>query len=163
MQVAPLTKDELRAQIHRAFDDVPIPTRIEDMMLAAYKDSEDLYEMVAELVGKRWQEIPRERLFYHRESLAMLSAVAYRAYLPAYLEACLATDDWQDKYGADVRGYLVTSLAVFPHHQSEARVTTHPERLSLLDDAQREVVANVLRYLEAAWRMQDASYVLESW
>jgi hypothetical protein len=39
---------------------------------------------------------------------------AYRAYLPAYLEACLATEEPYDEYGADLRGYLLSTLKHWP-------------------------------------------------
>jgi hypothetical protein len=101
--VLQVDQETLRAQIHRAFDRVPVPTRIEDMRLARYT-GDDSYEMAAAFVGKRWRELAVNELFYHRESLGTLSAAAYRAYLTAYLEACLATDDPLDKHGADLTG-----------------------------------------------------------
>jgi hypothetical protein len=35
--------------------------------------------------------------------------------------------------------------------------------LSLLDHEQREVVIEVLRYLESSWRMKEAGDVLRGW
>jgi hypothetical protein len=99
----------LRAQVHRAFDNVEIPTRVEQMRLPKYT-GDDSYEMAAALVGRKWDAIPIEVLFYHRESLATLSPQAFHAYLPAYLVGCLASDDPFDKHGADIRGYLLFAL-----------------------------------------------------
>jgi hypothetical protein len=37
------------------------------------------------------------------------------------------------------------------------------ERLFLLDQEQRDVVANVLRYLESRWKMKKAGELLRNW
>jgi len=63
---------------------------------------------------KNGDAIPIEVLFYHRESLATLSALAVRAYLPAYLLASVASDDPLDTHGADIRGYLLSALGSWP-------------------------------------------------
>jgi hypothetical protein len=162
MQIVESTKDELRAQIHRAFDAVPIPTCIEDMRMPRYT-GDDSYEMAAALVGKHWSTIPIKELFYHREMLGTLSAAAYRAYLPAYLEACLASEDPYDKYGADLRGYLLSTLKHWPHQRGEHRAAEVRERLSLLDASQRAAVASLLRYLETRWQSEEATEVLREW
>ncbi|MFO0575405.1 MAG: DUF6714 family protein [Polyangia bacterium] len=162
MQIAETTKDALRAQIHAAFDAVPIPARTEEMRLPRYT-GEDSYEMASALVGKHWSTIPIKELFYHREMLGTLSAAAYRAYLPAYLEACLATEDPYDKYGADLRGYLLSTLKHWPHQRGEHRAAEVRERLSLLDGPQRAAVASVLRYLETRWQMAEATEILREW
>lgn len=156
------TSSDLRAQIHHAFAGVSMPSNIDEMLLPPYRSSEDAYAMAQAFVGKPWAELPIVDLFVHREMLATLSAVAYRACLPAYLLSCLATEDWFDKYGADLRGYLVMGLAVRPHHD-EVRASTTRERLSLLDQGQREVVASMLRHLETRWRMKEAGEVLRGW
>lgn len=155
-------KDELRAQIRRAFDGVPVPNRDEDMRLPRYT-GDDSYEMAKAFVGRSWRDIPLRELFYHRESLATLNATAYRAYLPAYLEASLATDDPFDKYGADIRSYLLSTLKHWPHQKGAHRAAETQERLSLLDAEQRAAVAGVLRYLESKWESTEASEILLDW
>jgi dsDNA-binding SOS-regulon protein len=95
--------------------------------------------------------------------LGTLSAVAYRAYLPAYLEACLADEDPYDKYGADLRGYLLATLKQRPYQSGEHREAEARERLSLLDAEQRAAVASILRYLETRWWMKEAGEVLRDW
>lgn len=155
-------KDELRAQIHRAFGQVPVPARAQDMLLPRYT-GDDAYEMAKAFAGRTWRDIPLQELFYHRESLATLNATAYRAYLPAYLEACLATDDPFDKYGADLRSYLLSTLKHWPHQKGEHRAAETQERLSLLDADQRAAVADVLRYLESKWDSPEASEILRDW
>jgi hypothetical protein len=155
-------KDDLRAQIHRAFDHVPVPARAEDMCLPRYT-GDDAYEMAKAFAGRSWRDIPLQQLFYHRESLATLNAIAYRAYLPAYLEACLATNDPFDMYGSDLRSYLLSTLKHWPHQKSEHRAAETQERLSLLDADQRAAVAGVLRYLESKWDSFEAGEILREW
>jgi len=162
MQIVEPTKNVLRAQIHRAFGAVPIPTRMEDMRLSRYTGDES-YEMAAALLGKHWSTIPLQELFYHREMLGTLSAAAYRAYLPAYLEACLATEDPYDKYGADLRGYLLSTLKHWSHQRGEHRAAEVRERLSLLDTEQRAAVASLLHYLQTRWEMAEATEILREW
>jgi hypothetical protein len=74
------------------------------------------------------------------------------------LNACLANDT---TFGPDVRGYTLFGLR--PLSKSEVHVETARERLSLLDYEQREVVIEVLRYLESSWRMKEAGDVLRGW
>jgi hypothetical protein len=157
-----MDNESLRQEIHRVFDGVRAPATIDEMLLPLYRASEDACAMAAALVGKPWQSLAIHDLFYHREMLGTLSAAAYRAYLPAYLEACLATDDPSDRYGADIREYTVGSLAPWPYLNDQARSLT-AERLSLLDDRQRAVVALVLRHLESRWHMADAGEALRNW
>lgn len=154
--------EALRAQIHHAFDNVELPTRLEQMRLARYT-GDDSYEMAAALLGKGWVELPIKTLFYHRESLATLSATAFRAYLPAYLLACLESDDPLDTYGADLRAYLLGALGTWPHQSDPERAGETSERLSLLDAKQHEAVTSVLRYLENRWQMANAGVLLRSW
>ncbi|HLL20911.1 MAG TPA: DUF6714 family protein [Kofleriaceae bacterium] len=154
-------KEALRAQIRSAFANVPRPARIEDMRLGRYT-GDDSYEMAEALLGKRWEDVPIQVLFYHRESLTSLSAAAYRAYLPAYLHACLASDDPFDKYGADLQHYLLATLKHWPH-QTDERASDTRERLSLLDEKQREVVADVLHYLATHWHSETAAELLREW
>ena len=89
--------------------------------------------MAAALVGRKWDAVPIEVLFYHRESLATLSPQAFHAYLPAYLLACLASDDPFDKHGADIRGYLLFALGSWPHQSDPDRPAETRDRLSILD------------------------------
>jgi len=147
---------------NRAFDNVEIPTRGEQMRLPKYT-GDDSYEMVAALVRQKWDAVPIEVLVYQRESLATLSPPGFHAYLPAYLVACLASDDPFDKHGADIRGYLLFALGSWPHQSDPDRPAATRERLSLLDSKQRDVVANVLRYLESRWNMKDAGELLRNW
>jgi hypothetical protein len=154
-------KESVRAAIRRAFADVPAPKHIADMRLPRYI-GDDSYEMVTAFLGKRWTDIPIETLFRHRESLGTLTPAAYLAYLPAYLDASLASDDPLDKYGADIRYYLLATLKHWSH-QADERATETRERLSALGPDQRMAVADVLRYLVSKWHAADAQEVLRDW
>jgi len=162
VQVGPKDREAIGAKIRAAFPDVAPAMAVEDMLAEPYRTNDDAYEMAAAFTGKRWSEVPRIDLFRHRESLFALSPVAYRAYLPAYLEASLASDDVLDKYGADIRGYLLYSLGTTAS-SSPSRVATTADRIAGLDRAQRAAVAAVLRFLEERWHMADAAELLRDW
>jgi hypothetical protein len=150
-------EDELRAKIQHAFGKVSAPPP-EDLLQGVYAGNDDAFEMRQAFEGKHWSDIPIKVLSHHRESVIMLSGLGYRAYLAAYLNACLANDT---TFGPDVRGYTLYGLR--PLSKSEVHVATAHERLSLLDHDQREVVSEVLRYLESSWRMKEAGDVLRGW
>jgi hypothetical protein len=67
------------------------------------------------------------------------------------------------KHGADIRDYLLFALGSWPHQSDPDRPAETRERLSLLGSKQRDVVANVLRYLEGRWNMKDAGELLRNW
>ena len=154
-------KEALRASIRGAFANVPSPTRIEDMRFAR-STGDDSYEMAVAFLGKQWTDIPIELLFRHRESLGSLSPAAYRAYLPAYLDAAIASDDPLDRYGPDIRHYLLATLKHWPH-QPDDRAAEARERRSALGPDQRAAVAEVLGYLSTQWHAEDAVDVLRDW
>jgi hypothetical protein len=154
--------EALRAQIREAFAHVVAPATIDALLAEPFRGNEDAYEMAAAFVGKPWPAIPIIELFRHRESLFALSPAAYRAYLPAYLEASLASDDPLDKYGADIRAYLLYSLGT-DTSSSSTRVATTRARIAALDVLQREAVRAALRFLEERWRMRDAAELLRNW
>lgn len=158
----PVDKDAVRKLVHDAFDSVAVPMEIEGMRLPRYT-GEDSYEMVAALVKRKWSQIPVKELFYHRESLVTLSAAGFRAYLPAYLLAAIESDDPLDKYGADIRHYLLASLKHWPHQTDKHRTAETAERLSLLDGRQRAAVAATLELLVSQWESADASELLRDW
>lgn len=159
-----LTEDKVavRDAILRAFEKVDPPARIDGMRFSRYTD-DDSYEMAAAFVGKRWAEIPIKTLFYHREMLATLAPEAYRAYLPAYLDAVVRSDDPLDKYSADLRFYLLSTLKHWPHQKGEERGLETHARLAALDTSQRAAVVAVLRYLSAHWSSEDVSELLREW
>ncbi len=150
-------EDQLRAQVLNAFSDVTPPPP-EDMLQKVYASNDDAIEMKLAFQGKHWTEIPISVLSHHREIVIALSGIGYRAYLPAYLTACVANDQ---SYGPDIRGYTLYGLR--PLSRSDVHVATAQERLSLLNDDQRTAVASVLRYLDERWHMVEASDVLRDW
>lgn len=162
MQVAPLEKEQVRDEIRAAFASVEPPTAVPDMLFEQYRSSEDAWEMAAAFVGQRWTDLPVSELFRHREMLITLSPPAYRAYLPAYLDAAITSDGATDTYGADIREYLLSTLKVWPHQSAYVAAAT-PQRLAALDEQQRAAVENVLRYLVWRWESKDAAEVLAAW
>ncbi|TMQ08601.1 MAG: hypothetical protein E6J90_39765 [Deltaproteobacteria bacterium] len=150
-------EDKLREEIRHAFDDLA-PPPADQLLQAVYAGNDDAVEMKMAFAGKPWPDLPISVLSHHRESVIALSGVGYRAYLPAYLTACLANDP---TYGADVRGYTLYGLR--PLSTGDVHVATAQERVSRLNAQQRAVVADVLRYLVDTWRMQEAADVLASW
>jgi hypothetical protein len=78
----------------------------------------------------------------------MRSAGAYRANVAAYLLAAIASQDPFDRYGPDLRHYLVGSLEPGPE------VT---ERVSQLSAEQRAVVGDGLRTLGTVWHLPEAT------
>lgn len=149
-------------EIHSAFDDVPRPARIADMLMGPYQGNDDAYMLAAEFVAKPWQEVPLGRLVFHGDFLGCLSAAGYRAALPAYLMGCVTEGPDADSCRGEIVGSLWPTLKAWPH-QSEARRALAPERLSGLDRAQRAAVGSVLRYLVAVWGHSEAAEILEEW
>jgi hypothetical protein len=147
----------LRRRIESAFPPGPPPPAGE-LLHPAFASSVDAEEMRDCFAGRRWTDLSIEELFWHREMVVTLSAVGYRAYLPAYLTACLAD---HPRMGADLRGYLLLGLR--PLSGGELDVSSTRERLSLLDPAQRAAVAAVLRHLEARWGLDEAGEILREW
>ena len=153
--------DNLRSEVHQAFDEVTYPTTVADMLAEPYRGNDDAHEMAVAFLGKPWATIATQELFRHREMLFTLTPAAYVAYLPAYLIACLATEDPLDTYGADLREYLLDTL-VIAENASQERSATTKARLAALTTAQRTVVADVVRHLVSRWNMPRANEVLEA-
>lgn len=87
-----LTATDLREAIHEAFDSAALPEHVDDLLLEPYRSSIDATEMAADFAGRSWAAIPIQELFSHRQMLSTMSAVAYRAYIAAYLLACVNED-----------------------------------------------------------------------
>lgn len=157
MQVTTPREAALAAQIQDAFGQVSAPRR-EEMLHSEYAGNEDAGALVMAFLGKHWAEVPLLDLFWHRESLFMLSPVGYRAYLPAYLSAALAKGE---PHNPDVCGYMLYSLRPSRGY-SKLRKDTTRERLALLDARQRAAVLAIVRYL-ADEGASDAVDVLRGW
>lgn len=151
--------EDLRDQVRRAFEHVGYPATVADMLAAPYS-SDDAYEMAAAFHGKRWDAVAIHDLFIHREMLFTLSPAAFVAYLPAYLVASLASDDPNDKYGADVASYMIAALGG-TRDKSETRASTSAARLGALTKAQREAAIEVVKYQQERWDAHNAQRALE--
>jgi hypothetical protein len=130
----------LKEQIRRAFEEVEVPPA--DQILADdFAANDDCCEMAQMLAGKHWTTLLVEDLFYHRESLFALSAVGFRAYVPAYLAAALTSDA---QYKSDIHQYLTFALYGLGRRDTAAT----RQRLSLLNAEQRTAIAALLVHLE---------------
>ena len=147
----------LRDEIENAFANAAVTVNKPAELLAApYHTNEDAYELAAALNGKAWRDVPALDLFRHRQMLFALSPEAYRAYVPAYLAAAIEAND---KYGADIREYLLFSLTTGPT-ASRDRTSTTAAHLAALDSAQRAVARKVVAYLKEQWGMRDTDEAL---
>src|SRR5664279_777644 len=98
---------------------------------------DDSYEMAAALVGRKWDVVPIEVLFYHRESLRDAEPTSVPRLSSGVSRSVLASDDPLDKHGADIRGYLLLALGSWPHQSDPDRPAETRERLSLFDSKRR--------------------------
>lgn len=151
--------DNLRSEVHQAFDGVTYPTTVADMLAEPYRGNDDAHEMAVAFLGKPWATIAIQELFRHREMLFTLTPASYVAYLPAYLIACLSIEDPLNIYGADLREYLLDTL-IIAENASQERSTTTKARLAALTTAQRTVAAEVVKHLMLRWNMPRAKEVL---
>ncbi|MEO8706244.1 MAG: hypothetical protein ABI867_39810 [Kofleriaceae bacterium] len=139
------TAERLRQQIETTFAKVVMPDALQDMLMAPFAISEDAGMLAVAIRGKPWREITEAELFFHRESLSMLSAAAYRACLPACLLACLDAND-------DLRQYVLFGLNPC-HEEGRGRMR---ERLSLLAPAELVTLRDVVAYLAVRYGDTDA-------
>ena len=77
------TRRDLSVLVRSAFPAVSVPRRKKIVV----SDDPESKEIVRDFGNRKWSEIPFETLFYHRESLSMMSEAGIRYYLPAYLLA----------------------------------------------------------------------------
>jgi hypothetical protein len=140
----------LAAAVGVAFADVVPPTK-DQVLHPSYTNSEDALELRETFGARHWLELESSELFRHREMLVALSGEAYRAFVAAYLVAALGDDE---STAGDFRHYLVTSLGP---------IGASNERLSRLDATQRNVIADVLRYLAESRSMRLAAEQLAVW
>lgn len=145
--------DPVREVIIGAFESVEIPA-FEDLLAPRFRNSIDPLEFAAALRGKHWRDLPLRDLLVHRESLATLSGVGYRAYVAAYLLASVADND----DAAELAQYVLFSLQD-PTSQPEPDEAR--SRLALLDSAQRAAIHAWLEHVRPHYRLADA--ILERW
>ena len=86
------TKMDLSVLVRSAFPEVPVPRRKKIVV----SDDPESKEIVRDFGKRKWSEIPFETLFWHRESLFMMSETGIRYYLPAYLLAMVERYDETD-------------------------------------------------------------------
>lgn len=80
--------DELRVRVRHACTDAP-PPAYGDIFARALRARLAGQSLELALHYKHWSQVARDTLDAHRDSVFTLSAAAYRAYVPAFLLACL--------------------------------------------------------------------------
>lgn len=157
-----LTATDLREAIHEAFDSAALPEHVDDLLLEPYRSSIDATEMAADFAGRSWAAIPIQELFSHRQMLSTMSAVAYRAYIAAYLLACVNEDPSASRYVGDIWEYTVLSLKAW-RGQEPTSAALVKERLSLLNAPQRDAIRSVLRSIAASSQRDEVRTLLAEW
>ena len=158
MQAMP--RDQLREAVARAFLNVPSPATREEMFFKVFVDGEDAAAAAEAFQFRPWRELSIKELFVEGAAFGFMSPQGFRAYLPAYLTACFATDDALDNYAGDLMTYTVLGLIV-SDSTDPARAERVAARNAILDKPQRAAVIAVLQYLES--RVSLAREALDEW
>jgi hypothetical protein len=108
---------------------------------------EDGEDLVAEFADQHWTQLSLQSVFYHRAGLSSLSPQGYRFYLAAFMTAALTATSEQGR--ADITDYTLWSLA--PHDESPASLERFQQRISLLDDEEKQVVREFVAAMAARW------------
>jgi hypothetical protein len=151
-----VTPAEIRKRVEAAFADV-VPPEKGEILLPRFRNSEDALETAAAFAGRRWSELSVDELATHRESLIVLGAEAYRAWIPAYLAAALGPDP----LAGELSAFAISSLR--PLSSKDRDVREAKERTSLLDPAQRAAIGEVLRWLADERDIALAKELLPAW
>jgi hypothetical protein len=146
-------EQDIRAEIDAAFGHVPA-ARADEILQPSFARNDEAQEMAATFGGRHWTDLSLDDLFHHRAFVIGLNGLGYRAYLAAYLAACLTNDL---RRTPDIQEYMLFGLR--PLTGTDSDIASTKERLSLLDDAQRRAVGSVLRYLEERWDMDPGDLV----
>jgi hypothetical protein len=142
-----LDVEAIDALLRDAFGNVPKPTR--EALINEHCD--ECFETSEAFAGKTWNEITLDDVLRGRET-ALLTAAAWRYYLPAVIRWCL-----RDREAVDViADNVVNQLAPPDPEQFSGQRAYFEERATGFDDRQRAVIVAFLeRYQEAdaaAWR-----------
>lgn len=151
-----MTPGEIRKRVESAFADVEPPEKGE-ILLPRFRNSEDALETAAAFAGRRWSELSVDELATHRESLIVLGAEAYRAWIAGYLAAALGTDP----LAGELAAFAISSLR--PLSKKERDVREARERVSLLDPAQRAAIGEWLRWHADERDIALAKELLPAW
>ncbi len=145
----------LIAEIEEAFPaDTPA---VSELIAAKFADSDDVFEFATAVDGLDWKSIEVDTLFFHRESLGMLSPRGYCALLGAFIRASLVGGP----KAADITQYTLTSLHPLSNEPEDIEVASL--RLSQLSVAQRKVIAKYLRHEIAKYQDEEARKILTLW
>ena len=148
---------ELVDEIERAF---ATETVIDEcgMLAPRFAGSDDPVEFSKAVAGQDWRSLEAQTLFYHRESLGMLSALGYRALIAAFLRASLIGPD---DYASDLMGASVSSFHALSDEADD--VEDASTRVSLLTLQQRSAIASYLLHVAETYDDKEAKEVFASW
>jgi hypothetical protein len=151
------SRESVIQSIKAAFEDVGVP-RSEEVLADSMRGSDDAVEMLNALSGKHWSELSIQTLFYHREMIQALSAIGYRAYLPAFLVKSLDDDA---RHAADL--YDAALYSIMPVSEDRRHIELAENRTSLLDAKQRMAISDYLRYVGGLYDDKEARSALREW
>lgn len=141
------TLTQLRARITDAFDDVPHPG--DDALVTGDVSYDPEYREVARAFsGKTWHLLSRAFVRAHADALPLLTAAAFRHFLPAYLLACLETGPDLDTTPLNVLSSLTP-----PDDSDSAARSRFSQRVAAFSEQESRAIRT---YLEAA-ETEDAS------
>lgn len=143
------TLTALEALIAEAFNAVPRPR--DDALVSGDVTYDPEYRDVArDFSGQTWQALTRDFVRAHADALPLLTASAFRYFLPAYLLACLRAGAELDTVPFNV----VSSLAP-PEDAEPAALAFWADRARLFSAAEARAICAYLE--EARSREADAA------
>lgn len=129
---------EYRRKLIDAFPPLPFGG-----LVSTHDECDDGIYLRRELSVKRWDELPPEVLFHGSIGLPLLEPAALIAFLPAWLRRSLETSDLNDPIVLEFTLYFLC-----PGDEDEGwDEKTIAELASLFNSAQRDVVADFLRFV----------------
>ena len=145
----PTDKKSVIAELTTAFADLAQPGELVPATPWRDLEREDLQ---ADFAGRHWNSLDAAFLRRHADSLPLLSAAAFRFYLPAYLLAAVRIPEQ-----VDLVPFAVVRGLTEPASDSPQRSWFH-ERVDPLTAPQRRAIRHALEYLSAA---QPELFVLD--
>lgn len=138
-------EETVRASIARAFARAKPPPD-EQIVVAEPREDPECAEIAEAFQGKHWEDVSAAVIQHHADSLPLLTPLAFRYYLPAYMLASLESPR-DDFYPDDILSFLLFDL-VPPRRRSA--------RAQLFSADERRAIAAYLKLVaqrrEAEWR-----------
>jgi hypothetical protein len=145
-----INEADVEAGVRAAFAGVERPGSLSD------RPNPDVDKMARELREPDWTRLTIPQLMRHRAALILLSADAFRFYLPAYLVAGLGDEvDLRDAALYALSPYLAST------GPSPADEAAFRGRIAALDDAQRDAVRSWIRWARTRYVSQKSFPALD--